>query len=70
MLYSHLQHHNDTIIKQTQGQRRKKEDARRLLYNYILPLTLLQGFERVVQGFACERVLETEHELHIFTPLL
>ena len=34
------------------------------------PLTLLQGFERVVQGFACERVLETEHKLHILTPLL
>ena len=34
------------------------------------PLTLLQGFERVVQGFACERVLVTEHKLHILTPLL
>ena len=33
-------------------------------------LTLLQGFERVVQGFACESVLETEHKLHILTPLL
>ena len=30
------------------------------------PLTLLQGFERL----ACERMLETEHKLHIFTPLL
>ena len=28
MLYSHLQHHNDTIIKQTQGQRRKKKGLR------------------------------------------
>ena len=35
-----------------------------------LPLTLLQGFEKVVQGFACERVLETEHKIHILTPLL
>ena len=29
LFYSHLQHHNDTIIKQTQGQRRSdkmKED--------------------------------------------
>ena len=34
------------------------------------PLSLLQGFERVVQEFACERVLETEHKLHILTPLL
>ena len=36
VLYSHLQHHNDTIIKQTQGQRHKKkgrmkEDTGRLL---------------------------------------
>ena len=28
MLYSHLQHHNDTIIKQTQIQRRKKKGRR------------------------------------------
>ena len=35
-----------------------------------LPLILLQGFERVVEGFACERMLETEHKLHILTPLL
>ena len=41
MLYTHLHHHNDTIIK-TQWQS--------LLYKYILPLSLLQGFERVVQG--------------------
>ena len=45
--------------------RRKKTS----LTKYI-PLTLLQGFERVVQGLACERVLETEHKLHILTPLL
>ena len=30
------------------------------------PLTLLQGFERL----ACERMLETEHKLHILTPLI
>ena len=45
VLYSHLQHHNDTIIKQTQGQRRKKTS-----FQIYSPLTLLQGFERVVQG--------------------
>ena len=31
MLYSHPQHHNDTIIKQTQGQRRIDKDTGRLL---------------------------------------
>ena len=52
--------------------RRIKEDAWRKeagrktqedFFNNILPLTL---FVR----FACERVLETEHKLHILTPLL
>ena len=28
----------------------------------ILPLTLLQGFERVVQGFYCERELKIEYK--------
>ena len=35
-----------------------------------LPLTLLQGFEKGCSRFACERVLETKHKLHILTPLL
>ena len=58
MLYSHLQHHNDTIIKQTQGQRHKKKgcrnegrtqkDAGRLLYKIFYLLSLFVSFERVV----------------------
>ena len=59
-----MQQHNDTTIKTQEGRDRKTS-----LTKYI-PLTLLQGFERVVQGLACERVLETEHKLHILTPLL
>ena len=40
MLYTHLKHHNDTIIKtqwqrRTQDKRRRKEDAGRLLYKNI-----------------------------------
>ena len=69
VLYSHLQHQTDTIIKQTQGQRRS-DKMQEDFFNNILPLTLLQGFQMVVQGFACERVLETEHKFHILTPLL
>ena len=65
VLYTHLPYHNDSIIE-TDARRKRQED----FFNNILPLTLLQGFERVVQGFACERVLETEHKLHILTPLL
>ena len=52
------------MIKTQEGRRKKT-----FLEKYS-PLSLLQGFERVVQGFACERVLETEHKLHILTPLL
>ena len=56
--------HSDTTIKTQEGKRRKTS-----LTTYI-PLTLLQGFKKVVQGLSCERVLETEHKLHILTPLL
>ena len=47
-----------------------KKGSRNTSLTTYLTLTLLQGFERFVQGFACERVLETEHKLHILTPLL
>ena len=59
-----MQHHNDTTIKTQEGKRKKTS-----LEKYS-PLTLLQGFGRVVERFACSRVLETEHKLHILTPLL
>ena len=55
--------HNDTTTKTdaliNDARRKTQED----FFNNILPLTL---FVR----FACERVLETEHKLHILTPLL
>ena len=83
MLYSHVPYQNDSIIIKTDARRKidagtndagRKKDARRKaqedFFTNILPLTLLQGFERVVQGFASGRVLETEHKLHILTPLL
>ena len=79
VLYSHLhvhaasQRHNDKDawrkeagmkdawrIKMQEGRHKKTS-----LEKYS-PLTLLQGFERL----ACERMLETEHKLHISTPLL
>ena len=51
VIYIIIQHHNDTIIKQTQGQRRKKEGRRRKTsLQLYLPLTLFVRFERVVQG--------------------
>ena len=56
---------HDKDARKTQEGRHRKTS----LTTY-LPLNLLQGFERVVQRFACERMLETEHKLHILTPLL
>ena len=52
------------MIKTQEGRHRKTS------LQLYLPLTLFVRFERVVQGFACERVLETEHKFHILTPLL
>ena len=79
VIYTFIQHHNDTIPKtdawrithegwKTQEWRTHDKDAGRLLYKYS-PLNLLQGSKGVTQGFACERMLETEHKLHILTPL-
>ena len=48
-----------------EGRHMKKGRMKASLQKYS-PLTLLQGFERL----ACERMLETEHKLHILTPLL
>ena len=48
-------------IKMHEGRHKKTS-----LTKLHLPLTLLQGFEKL----ACERMLETEHKLHILTPLL
>ena len=39
-----MQHHNDTTIKMQEGRHRKTS------LQIYLPLTLLQGFERVVEG--------------------
>ena len=78
LLYSHLHHHSASqrhnikdrrrnegrMIKTHEG-RHVKENAGSFFTTY-LPLTLLQGFERL----ACERMLETERKLHILTPLL
>ena len=36
----------------------------------FLPLTLLQASRKGCWRVACERMLETEHKLHILTPLL
>ena len=71
---------NDSIIKTTRRKTQEEDTGRndagtikmqegrhkKTSLELYLPLTLLQGFERL----ACERMLETEHKLHILTPLL
>ena len=65
VLYTHLQHHNDTIIK-TDAMTKTQED----FFNNILPLTLLQGFERVVQGLHVRGSWRSNINCNILTPLL
>ena len=78
MLYSHLhvhaasQRHNIKDRRRNEGRMIKTHEGRHVkenagsFFTTYLPLTLLQGFERV----ACERMLETERKLHILTSLL
>ena len=58
MLYCHLQHHNDTIIKTHAG---------RLLYKFMY-LSLYCKGSKGNPKFACERELETEKKLQYFDP--
>ena len=78
LLYSYLhvhsasQRHNIKDRRRNEGRMIKTHEGRHVkenagsFFTTYLPLTLLQGFERL----ACERMLETEHKLHILTPLL
>ena len=65
LLYSHLQHHNDTIIK-TDAWRKTPEG----FFTIIVTSHFIARVRKGCSRFACERVLETEHKLHILTPLL
>ena len=60
MLYAHLRYHNDAMIK-------TQED----FFNKIcLPLTLLQGFEKVIQGFRMRGSWRLNRNCNILTPNL
>ena len=70
MLYTHLPYHNDTIIitdarRKTQ-EWRTQEDFFTIIFTSHFIARVRKGCSR----FACERLLETEHKLHILTPLL
>ena len=58
VLYCHLQHPNDTIIK-------AQEDFFRKIF---VPLTLFVRVRKGCVGFYCERELETEQKLQYFDP--
>ena len=60
LLYSHVPYPNDTINKQ----RRKTS-----LTKYI-PLTLLQGFEKVIQGLRVRGSWRPNRNCNILTPTL
>ena len=74
LLYTHLPYHNDSTSmtdawrKTHEGKRMKKrqEDFFRKIFTSHFIARVWKGCWR----FACERMLETEHKLHILTPLL
>ena len=57
-IYIYMQHHNDTIIKQT------SED----FYRKYIPLNLFARVRKGYSRFYCERELETEQKLQHFDP--
>ena len=59
-------HHNDTTSKTDAWRKTPKGRHKKTSLEHIYLSLLLQGFKRL----ACERMLETEHKLHILTPLL
>ena len=64
-----MPYHNDTIITTQWQLRCRKDNAGKLLYKYFTS----QFIARVRKGClraACEKMLETEHKLHILTLLL
>ena len=72
VLSSHLhvhaasqRHNNKDAWRKTQEQRTHED----FFTNIHLSL-YCKGSKGLFKGFACERMLETEHNLHIFTPLL
>ena len=71
--------HSDTTIKTHDKDGRRREDAKRNeagrrtqedSFTIIFTSPFIARVRKGCSRFACERVLETEHKLHILTPLL
>ena len=70
VIYIVIQHRNDTTSKtdawiKDAGRKTHKDFFRKIFTSHFIA-----RFRKGCSKFACERVLETEHKLHILTPLL
>ena len=70
LLYAHLQHHNDTIIKTHAGITDAKIKTQEDFFNKIFTFHFIARVRKDCVGFYCERELETEHNWNILTPKL
>ena len=67
---SYRLNNKDACRKTQEEDTTQDKDAGRTSLTIFLPLTLLQASKKGCWRVACERMLETEHKLHILTPLL
>ena len=65
-----MQHHNDTTSKTDAWRKIPEGRHREISLTTIFTSHFIARFERGYSKFAYERVLETEHKLHILTPVL
>ena len=74
VIYTFMQHHNDTTIKTHEGKRRNegrmKEDTGRILYNYIYLSVFISRVSKGLFKGLHVRGWWRQHKLHILTPLL
>ena len=64
LLYSHLHHHSASQRHNIKDRRMNK----RRIEDFFTIIFTSHFIARVRKGCSCERVLETEHKLHILTP--
>ena len=69
MLYTHLPYHNDSIIKTDAWINDALTKMQEDFFTIIVTSHFIARVRKGCSRFACERVLETEHKLHILTPL-
>ena len=69
MLYTHLPYHNDSIIE-TDARKKTQEGKHGKTSLQIFTSHFIARVRKACWRVACERMLETEHKLHILTPLL